>query len=264
MHKSQRHRSHAKAPSRSRRVAAALAVAGVAVAGTAFSRVYDAAAEPLTVGGTFVTSNGEVTASAESISASKGSWGIEELSVPKVTKPAAPAKTDKATRSNRTPAPSATPTPSAEPATPTPTPSETAAEAATEASPAPKAAAKGSASGAKVAELAASYAGSPYVSGGNTPSGWDCSGFTQWIFKQFGYDLPHFSGSQASAGAHVSYADAQPGDLMVLKAGGHVGIYLGNGQMVHALNPSQGTMVTSVNYSGGIGPDSFTFVRVAG
>mgnify|MGYP002232006220 CR=1 FL=1 len=66
------------------------------------------------------------------------------------------------------------------------------------------------------------------------PSGADCSGFTQSVYAQFGYSLPRTSYEQQNWGTEVSYADAQPGDLICY--GGHVAIYMGNNKIVHASN----------------------------
>ncbi|MBT1174618.1 C40 family peptidase [Bifidobacterium sp. LC6] len=86
------------------------------------------------------------------------------------------------------------------------------------------------------------FQGAPYVWGGNTPAGWDCSGFTQYVFAHFGISLSHYAPNQASAGTIVT--NPQPGDLMVSAT--HAGIYIGNGMMVHAMNPADGTKVTAV------------------
>lgn len=106
-------------------------------------------------------------------------------------------------------------------------------------------AATGSATGASIAALAQQYVGAPYVSGGTTPAGWDCSGFVMWVYAQFGISLPRTSGAQATVGTAVpSIAQAQPGDIIA--NAGHAAIYIGGGMVVNALNPAQGTMVTSV------------------
>ena len=113
-----------------------------------------------------------------------------------------------------------------------------------------------------VAGYAASFVGIvPYVWGGTTPAGWDCSGFTQYVYAQFGVSLPHYSGSQANCGMYVdSLANAQPGDL--LANGTHAAIYIGGGMVVNALNPYQGTQICSV--SGAFGGAGYSIRRIVG
>ena len=108
-----------------------------------------------------------------------------------------------------------------------------------------------SATGQALADYALQFQGYPYVAGGNTPSGWDCSGFVQWVFAQFGVSLPHYSGAQMSVGTAVgSIAEAAPGDIIVNTQ--HAAIYIGNGMGINALTPAQGTQVTSLAvFSGG-------------
>lgn len=108
-----------------------------------------------------------------------------------------------------------------------------------------------SATGQALADYALQFQGYPYVAGGNTPSGWDCSGFVQWVFAQFGVSLPHYSGAQMSVGTAVgSITEAAPGDIIVNTQ--HAAIYIGNGMVINALNPAQGTQVTSLAvFSGG-------------
>lgn len=98
--------------------------------------------------------------------------------------------------------------------------------------------------GSSIADYALSFTGSAYVYGGSSPSGFDCSGFTQYVYAAFGYSLPRTSYGQEAAGTIVSVADAQPGDLVTYN--GHAGIYIGNGQMVNAMNPTQGVAVCSI------------------
>ena len=91
-----------------------------------------------------------------------------------------------------------------------------------------------------MASYACQFVGNPYVYGGTSlTSGADCSGFTQSVYAAFGYSIPRTSYSQINAGTAVdSLADAQPGDLICY--GGHVAIYIGNGQIVHASTPATG------------------------
>ena len=124
--------------------------------------------------------------------------------------------------------------------------------AATEAAPVSSAPASGV--GAQIVSIARQYIGTPYVSGGSTPSGFDCSGFTQYVYAQVGISLPRTSGAQAGAGRVVSASEAVPGDL--IWAPGHVGIYTGNGQHIAARNP--GTPL----YEGQIYMSSPTYIRV--
>jgi cell wall-associated NlpC family hydrolase len=102
-----------------------------------------------------------------------------------------------------------------------------------------------SASSSSIASLAKSMVGSPYVWGGTSTSGWDCSGFTQWVYAQNGINLPRVTTDQAAALTPTS--NPQPGDLVLQNGGSHIGIYLGGGQMVSALNPADGTQIHSVS-----------------
>ena len=106
--------------------------------------------------------------------------------------------------------------------------------------------AAGSATGSSIAAYATQFIGYPYVYGGNTPNGWDCSGFVQYVFAQYGVSLPHPSGSQMTVGSPVaSIAEAQPGDIIANAS--HAAIYIGGGLVVNALNPAQGTQITGLN-----------------
>ncbi|WP_315502093.1 C40 family peptidase [Actinomyces radicidentis] len=102
----------------------------------------------------------------------------------------------------------------------------------------------GSSLGAAIAATALQYQGVPYVSGGSTPSGWDCSGFVQWVYAQHGISLPRTSYAQGAAGTTVSAAQAQPGDIVYY--GYHVGIYVGNGMMADAGNTAVDTVYRAV------------------
>lgn len=97
------------------------------------------------------------------------------------------------------------------------------------------------ATGNAVVDAALSQVGTPYVYGGSQPGGFDCSGLTSWAYAQSGKTIPRTSGAQWAGGQAVSVDDMQPGDIVVSYGGGHVGIYIGNGQMVHA--PTTGDVV---------------------
>jgi len=101
----------------------------------------------------------------------------------------------------------------------------------------------GSGSGSSVVDYATQFVGNPYVWGGTSLTGGaDCSGFTQSVYANFGVSLPRTSYEQQNAGTEVSYADAQPGDLICY--GGHVAIYMGNGRIVHASNSVDGIKIS--------------------
>ncbi|MCI6005992.1 MAG: NlpC/P60 family protein [Blautia sp.] len=102
----------------------------------------------------------------------------------------------------------------------------------------------GSGSGSSVVDYATQFVGNPYVWGGTSlTNGADCSGFVQSVYSNFGVSLPRTSYEQQNAGYEVSYADAQPGDLICY--GGHVAIYMGNGQIVHASNSRDGIKISN-------------------
>ena len=110
-----------------------------------------------------------------------------------------------------------------------------------------KPASSGSSKGQEIAKFACKYVGYPYVAGGTSlTNGADCSGFVLAVYKNFGYSLPRSSYAQSGAGRGVSYSEAQPGDIIYY--GGHVGIYIGNGHIVHASTERSGIKITSATY----------------
>lgn len=105
----------------------------------------------------------------------------------------------------------------------------------------------GSGSGSDIAQYACQFVGNPYVPGGTSlTNGADCSGFTQSVYRVYGYSIPRNSSSQRSAGREVSYEEAQPGDLICYA--GHVAIYLGNGRIVHASSVKTGIKYGNATY----------------
>ena len=101
-------------------------------------------------------------------------------------------------------------------------------------------------------QYAKEFLGNRYVWGGSSlTKGTDCSGFTMSVYKKYGISLPHSSVSQSKMGTKVSLAEAKAGDLVFYAKGGtvnHVGIYIGNGQVIHASNPKQGIKISPVGY----------------
>ena len=96
--------------------------------------------------------------------------------------------------------------------------------------------------GARAAEVARTLLGVPYRSGGTSPqTGFDCSGFVQYVYAAVGVTLPHYSGSQWNLGRPVDTDRLIPGDLVFFDQASHVGIYIGDGFFVHA--PHTGTRV---------------------
>jgi peptidoglycan DL-endopeptidase CwlO len=130
----------------------------------------------------------------------------------------------------------------------------------TSSSDAAQAAPPASSAAAQAAQVALGEQGVPYVWAGESPSGFDCSGLVAWSFAQVGISLPHSSYSLYDAGTHISESDLQPGDLVFFNGLGHVGIYIGGGQYVHA--PHTGDVVKVSSLSSGDGGQYVGAVRV--
>lgn len=107
-----------------------------------------------------------------------------------------------------------------------------------------------SATAQEIIATAKKYIGVPYVWGGSTPSGFDCSGFVQYVFRAHGITLPRTSSEQYSVGSWVSKSKLQPGDLVFFNTSGkgvsHVGIYIGNHEFIHA-STSKGVVISSLD-----------------
>lgn len=102
--------------------------------------------------------------------------------------------------------------------------------------------------GQAVVDYAMQFVGNPYVWGGTSlTNGADCSGFVQSVYANFGVSMPRTSSAMRSAGTEVSYSEAVPGDVICYE--GHVGIYIGNGQIVNAIDEAHGIGVSSATYT---------------
>ena len=107
--------------------------------------------------------------------------------------------------------------------------------------------------GQQIADYALQFVGYPYVYGGSSPSGFDCSGFTSYVYRQFGYSLNRSAANQLDNGTPVSMSELQPGDLVLFKKAGtgskrasHVGLYIGGGQFVHASTSTVGVIISNM------------------
>jgi len=104
----------------------------------------------------------------------------------------------------------------------------------------------------RIVQIALAERGVRYHWGGISPqTGFDCSGFTRWVFAHVGIDLPHYSGAQFSYGSRVTRGHLEPGDLVFFDNLGHVGIYVGHGLFVHA--PQTGDVVRTTRLSARFG-----------
>jgi len=103
-------------------------------------------------------------------------------------------------------------------------------------------------SGIRAVMLARRQLGRPYIWGGASPSGFDCSGLVQYVYRKLGIRLPHYTGGQFSRGRRVSRRGLRPGDLVFMNGVQHVGIYVGANRFIHA--PRRGSVVRLNSLSG--------------
>ena len=92
--------------------------------------------------------------------------------------------------------------------------------------------------------------GKPYSWGAAGPDSYDCSGLVAWAYGQMGVSLPHYTGAQWNVGVPVSRSDLQPGDLVFFDGIGHVGIYVGGGQFIHAPHTGDVVKISSLDEYG--------------
>jgi peptidoglycan DL-endopeptidase CwlO len=102
---------------------------------------------------------------------------------------------------------------------------------------------------AGVIGIAMRYLGVPYVWGGESPDGFDCSGFVAYVYGQVGVSLPHYTGAQWAVGVPVSTSDLQPGDLVFFDGLGHVGLYIGGGEFIHSPHTGDVVRIDSLSES---------------
>jgi cell wall-associated NlpC family hydrolase len=115
--------------------------------------------------------------------------------------------------------------------------------------------------GDRAATFALRFRGTPYVWAGTTPAGFDCSGFTRYVYARYGIDLPHSTYDQWALGRHVGRSHLRPGDLVFFGLG-HVGLWIGRGRFIHS--PHTGTVVSVERLAGGYGSSFSGAVRVPG
>lgn len=107
--------------------------------------------------------------------------------------------------------------------------------------------------GQEIADYALQFLGCRYVYGGSSPKGFDCSGFTSYVYKQFGYTLNRTASGQLDNGVPVSMDELQPGDIVLFREGNsskratHAGLYIGNNQFIHASTPTKGVIINNMS-----------------
>ena len=129
-----------------------------------------------------------------------------------------------------------------------------AAQAAAQSKPSSSATSAPTKSGSAVAAYAKQFVGYPYVYGGASPKGFDCSGFVKYVYAHFGINMSRTASAQMSHGKSVSMSQLIPGDVVFFKKAGssasrasHVGIYIGGGKFVHASTPGTGVIISSMS-----------------
>lgn len=107
--------------------------------------------------------------------------------------------------------------------------------------------------GANIVEYAKTFLGTSYASGGNSPRGFDCSGYVQYVMRNFGVEMPRTSTDQYSIGIRIAKSELMPGDLVYFKYSAssswlnHVGIYVGDGNFIHSPVPGQSVKISPLN-----------------